>query len=347
MQKYHGVLNTILKQLPEFSGVVLVQQHGQELLAHSRGLANRSDNLANTLTTRFGTASGTKTFTAIAISQLVAQGLLDFDQPLHSCVGIDLPTIDPAVTIHQLLCHSAGIPDYFDEATMHDYAALWATRPVYSMRSAHDFLPMIVANPTMFAPGERFHYNNAGFVLLGLVVEHLAGMPFQRYVEQHVFAAAGMHASGFFASDQLPEQTAIGYIDSDTPPGWRSNIFAIPIIGGGDGGAYVTAPDIGRFWQALLGNQLLPVAATQRMLSPHVTADAETAYGYGIWMARDSTGAWKYRMIGGDPGVCYTSTCYPAQDMQIIVLGNVSRGAWNIARALEELVEADWSAHMK
>ncbi|HZG66050.1 MAG TPA: serine hydrolase domain-containing protein, partial [Herpetosiphonaceae bacterium] len=174
-----------------FSGVVLVHERGQTTFARAYGFAQRSEALPNTLATRFATASGSKTFTAVAICQLVARGLLAFGMPLTACVPVALPFCDPGVTIHQLLTHTSGIPDYFDEAVADDYGAIWHDVPMYRMRSPADFLPLLHNRPMQFAPGSRFHYNNAGFVILTLVVEHVAGMPFHRYVTQRVFEAGG------------------------------------------------------------------------------------------------------------------------------------------------------------
>ena len=262
-----------------FSGVVLVHERGQTTFARAYGLAQRSEALPNTLATRFATASGSKTFTAVAICQLVARGLLAFDMPLTACVPVPLPFCDPSVTLHQLLTHTSGIPDYFDEAVEDDYGALWRDVPMYRMRSPADFLPLLYNRPMQFAPGSRFHYNNAGIVILALVVEHVAGMPFHRYVTQHVFQAGGMVDSGYFATDQLPPRTAYGYLD-DAPDGeWRTNFFAVPIIGGGDGGAYVTAPDIIAFWAALLDNRLLPAPLTEALLAPHAHVREQVYYG--------------------------------------------------------------------
>ena len=320
-----------------FSGVVLVHERGQTIFARAYGLAQRSEALPNMLDTRFATASGSKTFTSVAICQLVARGLLAFDTPLTACVPIPLP-FDPTVTIHQLLTHTSGIPDYFDEAVEDDYEAFWHNVPVYRMRSPADFLPLFHDRPMQFAPGSRFHYNNAGFVVLALVVEHVAAMPFHRYVTHHVFEAAGMADSGYFATDQLPPRTAYGYIEDAMDGTWRTNIFAVPIIGGGDGGAYATGADIIAFWAALLDHRLLPESLTHAMLAQHAHAHEQVHSGYGIWITRRGNGALTYTMRGGDPGVTFSSSCYPERGVQIVAIGNVSGGAGAITTALEPLL---------
>src|SRR5690606_18248653 len=141
-----------------------------------------------------------------------------------------------------LLTHTSGIPDYFDEQVMDDFEDLWRRQPMYLMQTASDFIPLFKEQPMMFQPGERFHYNNAGFIALGLIVEQLTGSEFTDVVQERIFGPANMLNSGYFRLDRLPGQTAFGYIEEEGA--WRTNHYAIPIRGGADGGAYVTAGDM-------------------------------------------------------------------------------------------------------
>lgn len=322
-----------------FSGVVMVQERGHTVFAGAYGFAHRSEELPNTLATRFGTASVSKAFTAVAICQLVGRGLLTFDTPLTACVDVPFPSFDPAVTIHHLLTHTSGIPDYFDEDINDDYAALWDNLPVYRLRTPSDFRSLFQTKPMHFPPGTRFHYNNAGFVVLALVVEHVTGIPFHEYVTREVFQAGHMTASGYFMTDRLPANTAFGYIEDEGDHSWRTNIFAIPIIGGGDGGAYVTATDILMFWRGLHTYSFLSQELTHTLLTPFSYANETYMHGYGIWMNALSNGNMKYFISGGDPGVDIRSTSYPDRDLQIVAISNTSHGAKAIARAIEGLEE--------
>jgi CubicO group peptidase (beta-lactamase class C family) len=307
-----------------FSGVIFLREGDEIIFAQGFGMANRAEQIPNTVHTRFGTASGAKTFTSAAICQLVEKGLVTFDTLLKDCLDIPLPQFDPEITLHHLLTHSSGIPDYFDEAVMDDYEALWRDRPMYAFRTPQDFLPLFTGGKMQFKPGERWAYNNAGYIVLGLVVEHLAGMPFSEYVEKHIFAACGMSSSGYFSMDQLPGGTAVGYM----PVGegqWRSNIYSVPIVGGGDGGAYTTVHDLARFWDTLLGRRLLSEATVSRMLTPHWRTnpgDDRQAYGYGLWIAQEQGQPQSYSMQGEDPGVSFYSGFYPEKQIQFSLLGN-------------------------
>jgi len=329
-----------------FSGVLSIRQHGATLFERAAGLASRPHAVPNTLDTRFGMASGSKTFTAVAVCQLVDRGLLAFDTPLTDCLDLDFPALSPAVTVHHLLSHTSGLPDYFDEEEEDDYAAVWQTRPMYAFRAPADFLPLFRHLPAKFPPGQRWAYNNGAYILLGLLVEKLTGLPFNQYVEEHIFKPCGMTGSGYFWLDNLPDRTAAGYIE-DPDGSYRANIYSLPIVGGPDGGAYTTLADLARFWDSLLGRPAAPNGA--RLLSPTVlqqmltlraqtnpSPTAETAYAYGLWISRQDGALRAWYMLGEDPGAAFFSAHYPAQDLEFTLIGNLVPNAWAMFDAMKQ-----------
>lgn len=318
-----------------FTGVVWVRKGRDVVFARGYGYANRAERLPNTPATRFGMASGSKIFTAVAICQLVEQGRLHFDSRLLELVKADFPHFDPAITIHHLLTHTAGVPDYFDEELMDDFAALWQQTPVYTLHGPRNLLPLFQHQPMKFAPGERFSYNNAGYILLGLVIEALTGQDYVDYVTEHVLRRAGMLDSGYFPMDALPERTAYGYIE-EADGSWRTNIFAVPTYGQPDGGAFTTAPDMAHFWEALQEHRLLSPAMTAQMLALQVIEDHTTGYGYGIWLRHTASAVTAYHVMGEDPGVSFLSRVYPSQDLLFTVIGNTATAAWPTAAMLDK-----------
>jgi len=211
---------------------------------------------------------------------------------------------------------------------------------VYTLRGPADYLPMF-PDGMAYQPGERFVYNNGAYILLALLVERQSGMPYAQYVEENVFARAGMRDSGFFESDQLPARTALGYLADKGDGIWRTNVFLMPIRGGGDGGAYVTAPDMGKFWDALLGDQLVSKPMREQMLSIQASdADAPTEnYGYGVWIMTDAAGQiTQYAAIGGDQGVDFTSTLMPQHDSLVTIIGNTKGPTWALFRDLRAAI---------
>ncbi|MBU9722434.1 MULTISPECIES: serine hydrolase domain-containing protein [Bacillaceae] len=320
-----------------FSGVILGKDNEDVLFESAFGFANRSDKLENNMDTRFGIASGCKIFTAVAICQLVEKGLLTFETKLEDCLEANFPHFDEKVTVHHLLTHTSGVPDYFDEAVMDDFEDLWKQNPMYRIKRLEDFLPLFQDQKMMFSPGEKFHYNNGGFILLGLIVESISRQKFQDYVVEHIFSPAEMKESGYFSFDCLPGNTALGYIDEEDGS-WRTNIYSLPIIGGSDGGAFITAKDMIRFWEALLTNRLLKEDMTRKLLTPYAQeeVDGDEYYGYGVWISKKDDDIFKYHVMGYDPGVSFASSFYPKLGLKLVIPSNRSWGPHDVTETIED-----------
>lgn len=319
-----------------FSGTVLVKNDNKILAEKGYGYANRSEQIENSFDTRFGIASGCKLFTSIAICQLVEDGILSFETKLEDCLNVSFPNFDKDITIHHLLTHTAGIPDYFDEEVMDDFEELWVKNPMYLIRTLEDFLPLFQNQPMKLKVGERFHYNNAGYILLGLIIEQVSQFKFADYIEENIFKKAGMADSGYFEFDSLPQRTALGYIDF--PNGtWKTNIYSLPVKGGSDGGAFVTVNEMANLWDALINNQLLSEEYTRKLLTPYIkTNDKNSFYGYGVWIEKNDNEIYKYHIMGYDPGVSFHSAFYPETSIKTVICSNMSEGAYDIMKEIEE-----------
>lgn len=339
MSTLHMDLSRLIKETSkeiDFSGVIGVKVGDDLIHSSAHGYSNRSDEIMNTTETRFGIASGCKLFTAIAICQLIQKGKLSVESKLQDCLPMVFPNFHQNVTIHHLLTHTSGIPDYFDEEVMEDFEELWQKNPMYHIKRLKDFLPMFQDGVMMFQPGGRFHYNNAGYIVLGLIVEELTGLEFSEYINKNIFLPCEMKNSGYFSMDQLPKNTALGYIDEENGA-WRTNVYSLPIKGGADGGAYISTTDMFRFWEGLFSNQLLNQEYTNLLLEPHIsTGDEGEYYGYGIWISKKNDGIFKFHIMGYDPGVSFHSAVYPANRMKTVIVSNESMGPYDIARAIEK-----------
>jgi CubicO group peptidase (beta-lactamase class C family) len=309
----------------DLSGSILLARGGETVLEHACGYADRATHTPVTTATRFALASLTKMFTAVAVADLAASGLLDFDARVVDVLPASRrpTTLLPAVTLHHLLCHTSGIADYCEEdedspAHVEDYGSLWQQRPSYSMERPLDFLPMFGDLPPYRPPGERYQYSNAGYVLLGLVIEQVTGQSYVDVVQERVFDRAGMTASGFFRMDEAVPDVAVGYLPRSGPDEpWRSNVFRVPVIGGADGGAHSTARDVDRFLRAYADGTLLG-ANQERVTARH--ADAGDGYfeGYGLLHHPDG----RYGHGGWDPGVMVLAHRWPDDGVNLVVLCN-------------------------
>ena len=119
----------------------------------------------------------------------------------------------------------------------------------------------------MYTHGSKFHYNNASFIILGLIIEEQTGLTFTEYIETNIFNPIGMNHSGYFSLDRLPRQTALGYIKDEISQTWRTNAYSIPIKGGSDGGAFITASDMLKFWEALFNYEIISQEYTKILLT--------------------------------------------------------------------------------
>jgi CubicO group peptidase (beta-lactamase class C family) len=323
-----------------FSGVVSVRSGAQILYERAAGYADRSNKLRNNLDTRFGIASGTKFLTALVIGQLIAAGKLALSTRLGQILALDFPHYSPEITIGHLLSHTSGIPDYLDEDETPASADFFVSRPWYELEGPRDYLAIFPQSPMKFAPGARFSYSNGGFILLGVVIEELTGQSYQSVVEEQIFRPLGMHRSGFFAFNQLPENTALGYIDG--AGGWRTNIYHLPIRGASDGGAYTTAADLAILWQAFWANQILPQDLVELFSAPFARAASEgehTWYGHGLWVDLQPGRPAQVYITGGDPGVSFRSSAQPDAGLLVTVMSNTTAGAWPVAGDIQSSLE--------
>lgn len=308
------------------SCAVLLTQGGETVFEGCYGLADRAAGTPVTPRTRFALASVTKLFTAVAVVDLVAAGRLRFEDAVVDVLPPERrpSTLRPDVTVHHLLTHTSGIADYCEEEEDHpaylaDYGALWVDRPSYAMLRPADFLPLFGDLPPYRAPGLSCQYSNAGFVVLGLVIEEVTGRPYTDVVQERVLDRAGMTSSGFFRLDEPVPDVAVGYLprtSSDAP--WRSNIYSVPVIGGADGGAFATTRDLDVFLR-LLGDGTLLGPLQDVVMSRHAELGDGFGFGYGVLLYADG----RFGHGGGDPGVDVIINRLPEEDVGVVVLCNV------------------------
>ena len=176
----------------EFSGGIYVRRSGEILYQKAFGYADRSNKIPNTLDTRFGIASGTKFFTALAIGKLIEAGKLDFSSKIPELIPWDFQHYSREITVRHLLTHTSGIPDYYDEEKVEDFDNFTVGVPWHELKGPHDYLAVFPDEAMKFPPGERFSYSNSGYILLGVLIEEITGMQYRDFVEKEIFAPTGM-----------------------------------------------------------------------------------------------------------------------------------------------------------
>ena len=249
-------LGTMLDSLAaagSFSGVALLARNGTPVYQHAYGLADREAGRPIDLETDFNLGSINKLFTHIAVDQLVAAGKLHPDSTVgHYWPDYPNQQVAHTVTIRQLLDHRSGIGgNIFDDppgGSRHD------------IRRLSEFLPLFVHDSMLFPPGTQEQYSNAGYVVLGLLIERVSGQSYYDYVREHICQPAGMTRTAHYAVDSLPPNTAIGYTRGGpgTPDtaALHRNTADLPGRGSSAGGGYSNAPDLLRLVNAMQAGRI-------------------------------------------------------------------------------------------
>lgn len=312
-----------------FSGVVLVEIGGQPVFRRAYGMADRARGEPNRLDTRFDLASVGKVFTAVAVLQLAEQGRLSLDDPVGRHVPALPRGLGERITIRQLLDHSSGLGELGPGLD----SALSVARTVPQM------VALLTDTTLAFAPGTRFAYSNRGYLLLGAVVEAASGRDYFAYLEEKVFAPAGMGRTGFFPHEAAVAGRATRYSRFPTlrggfVPGPRApSAVRLDWRGGPAGGVYSTAEDLARFAAALREGRLLGRAWLDEMTRPR---DGHP-WGYGL----DLTGPrGSYGHRGGAPGVSAHLWIYPEASATVVVLSNYDSAANFVGDYIRELLVA-------
>jgi CubicO group peptidase (beta-lactamase class C family) len=317
----------------EFSGVISIFRGTSTLFSKAFGWRDMKNKLPNTTETIFGIASGTKIFTALGIGALVDRGSIS----LRTTIGeIDRSYggfIDENATILHLLTHTSGIYDYYDEEIEHDFEHFSVGIPWCELETPSDYLPLFKNKPMKSLAGERYSYSNGGYVFLGILIERLTGKLCKDFIREHVLQAAQMHNSGFFAFNDLPENTASGYLKDRR----TTNIYHLPQRGGGDGGMYTTTDDLRLFWDALFSNHILSGGLTRSYLKTHITFNDLDGYGYGLYKLLDES---RYSIAGGDAGVGFDSRYIPSTKLAINIFSNITDGENDIRAVVREFFKS-------
>lgn len=313
-----------------FSGVVRLDRCGETQLLGAYGFADRAHGARNNSETQFALASGGKVLTAMAVMALVEQGALELSMTARSLLGADLPLIADDVTIEHLLAHRSGIGDYLDEEAIEDISEYVMPVPVHELATTEQFLRVLDGHETIFPAGDRFAYNNGGYVVLALLAERASGVDFHQLVRTLVCEPAGMVDTQFLRSDELPGRAALGYLSRD---GLRTNVFHLPVLGNGDGGIYSTVADLCSFWESLFAGRIVTAERVAEMVRPRSDLlEGPARFGLGFYLHATGDAVW---LEGSDAGVSFSSRCEPSSSTMYTVISNWSAGAWPITEVLD------------
>jgi D-alanyl-D-alanine carboxypeptidase len=307
-----------------FAGVVLVAKEGTVIFERAYGTADREHGTPMSADLRFSLASIGKAFTKVAVGQLVQAGKLKFTDTIGALLP-DYPNPDArSATVAQLLTHRGGIVDFFGPE--------FDGAPKERFRANADYFTFVAPRPLLFPPGTRNQYCNGCYIVLGEIVAKVAGMPYERYVEEHVFSPAGMKTAGFLSVGD--SKVARPYTrrrgDGVTPV---PAVGMHGVRGSAAGGSFARAADLLAFDQAVRSERLLNAVLTDWFYGNLTEAGVPDALKTGTAPG----GLRGLGIAGGAPGMNASLEAGP--EWTIVVVGNLdppnaSQVASAIRRAL-------------
>lgn len=270
-KKLQHQIATYLNRLrkTKFSGTVLVAQNGKIIFNEGYGLANVKNNTPNTSATVFDLGSLSKQFTAAAILHLEQQGKLKVTDRLEQFFD-NVPAEKADITIHQLLTHSSGLPDYVYEDDL-------------AQTNREKAIALAFDAELEFKPGKEYLYSDTGYGLLAAITEIASNKSFQDYLKQHLFKPAGMNHTGFYNDSQWRSMNVAHGYNNGKDFGSAATRLG-PYWGLlGFGGVLTTAKDMYLWNIALENNLVLDDKLTVRLFTPHIKENSEgdSYYGYG------------------------------------------------------------------
>jgi CubicO group peptidase (beta-lactamase class C family) len=312
----------------QFSGSVLVADEGEIVISKGYGMASIELSVPNTPATKFRIASLTKQFTAMAIMILQERGLLNVQNRISLHVP-NCPGAWASITIHHLLTHTSGIPDFmFLPGNYPDY---WRVP-----HTVDETMALFRDLPLRFPPGARYEYSNSGYIVLGQIIEVLSHTTYEDFITRNILEPLGMTSSGYDHSGTIIQGLAAGYVREN---GVLLNAVHIEMDAAYAAGAlYSTVEDLFLWDQSLYTTRLVSQPSLDALFTPHTATGQGYDYGYGWNVERqfNRTTCGHGGLISGFGG--YIGR-FPEERVFIVVLSNFEASVWELWLALAGIVQ--------
>ncbi len=260
-----------------FSGAIAVIKKGNTIINKGYGEANRNTETLNDPNTIFDIGSNTKQFTATAILKLVELGKLKLTDSLNTFFK-NIPEDKQSITIHQLLSHSAG----FVDAIGKDFTEI----------SQADFFQQLFATKLLSKPGEKYSYSNTGYSILGRIIELVSNQSYEAFINEYLFAPAGMKQTGYLLPNWDSKKIAWSYnrgiLESESPIFKYQKDNDITWHLKANGGINASQNDMVLWYKALKSNKILSEESLKKLTTSHIhftSGKYEYGYAYG-WTVR-------------------------------------------------------------
>jgi CubicO group peptidase (beta-lactamase class C family) len=289
-----------------FRGVILIARDGKVLITKAYGLANVENDVPNTPQTRFRIGSLTKQFTAMAILILQERQALNVQDSICKYFP-QCPAAWQPITIHHLLTHTSGLPDYLYTVNLTE-----EERGYSPLTRAVERLGKVSLE---FAPGTKFNYCNSGYVLLGHIIEKVSGKSYGDFVRDNIFGPLKMVNTGYDYNGLILKHRAVGYsLRGDTLITAPFVDMSVPFAAGG---LYSTVEDLYLWDQALYTEKLVSKKSLEMMFTPF-----RKNYGYG-WFIDEQFKRLCISHGGRIEGYMNAIERFPDEKLTVIVMSNL------------------------
>nr|WP_315026840.1 serine hydrolase domain-containing protein [uncultured Chryseobacterium sp.] len=309
-KKIDSLIQTEFGNKNEPGGVFLISKNGKVLYRKAFGKANLELNINMAPENVFQIGSMTKQFTAASILLLEQQGKLNIDDPVSKYIK-DYPNGEK-ITIHHLLTHTSGIKDFTKMKSLPSIAQKEMKPEV--------MVDFFKNEPVDFSPGEKFDYNNSGYVVLGYIMELVSGESYENFIKTNIFDKAGMSDSYYASDRKIIPKRAYGYHKKEHGFVNKTIIsFSVPFS---SGSLMSTADDMLKWQETLNQNKILNNKETQKAFQKYkLNKGEEFTYGYG-WHLKEINGAPDREHGGSIFGFKSMGVYIPGEDIYVIGLSN-------------------------
>lgn len=328
------------------SGVVLVAKNDKIIYLKPFGFANNETHALNSSSAQFLLGSITKTFTATAILLLAQKRLIDLNQSVSKYLKADhsvwqgkMPDAMNKITIHHLLTHSSGLPDYEKIAGHAD----WYKK----LHTPEEVIQFFAQEPLSFAPGARYDYQGSNYLLLGLIIEAVTGKSYAEFLKEILCKPANLshtfaHTNAFLSTIQKNHpELSIGYrLDEQTKQLKPASMVNMS-VDYAESSVISNAIDLYAFITSLFSNKIINAELIQKMTTPYLTTPYETGVGYGIYIDK-SLGYPLFSHPGKIDGYESIFLYEPQKKISVIILSNVmGSNVYPLAYELMDIIHSN------
>jgi CubicO group peptidase (beta-lactamase class C family) len=293
-------------------GTAIVAKGSEILYLGAAGLANLELNVPMRSDHVLRLGSITKQFTSICILKLMEEGKLALQDDLTKFLP-DYPTNGKKITIEHLLTHTSGIQSYTNMPGFME-------NHIRTDMTPSELIDVFKNEPMEFDPGEKWNYNNSGYILLGAIIEEITGMTYAEYVDAQIFKPLGMHQSYYGSNAKLIPNRASGY--SNGEDGLVNAAYMSMTLPYAAGSLISTVEDLFKWNSAVFGGKLVSKESLEKAHTPFILNDGSaTNYGYG-WLIEEFMGARNITHGGGIFGFLTQGIYLPDEEVYVAVFSN-------------------------